>query len=213
MTESQITDHAHRAAQGDADALQRLIVHHHQRLHGTIRSWLDGRFQRYFDTEDVLQWTYADAFRAVDACSFDGPGGFYAWLVAIAQNRLAMMKRDLKRQKRDVRREVHDGSRAPAGNNGESSYPGLFARLSDSGSTPSRRVARREAEAMILSSIARLTDDQRAVIRMRFIQDCPPAEIAAALGKSEDAVYAACSRGLKSLRAYMGSISQYWPMK
>lgn len=136
-------------------------------------------------------------------------GGFYKWLEAIALEKLAVMERDLRRQKRDIGRDVHDGSFPPRGDNGHSSYPDLFARFTASGSTPSRHLARKEAAAIVISSLARLTEDQRRVIQLRFLEDCSVEEIAEALERSPDAVYMLCHRGLKSLEGHLGSMSHY----
>ncbi|MCB9852586.1 MAG: sigma-70 family RNA polymerase sigma factor [Phycisphaerales bacterium] len=193
---------------GDADALQRLLVHYHDILLRKIDAEIGFGVRRYLDSEDVLQNAYAAAFNSIGKCDFDGPGGFYAWLEAIALEKLRTAVRDLRRKKRDIRREHHADSFGAAGAN-TTSYPDLFAVLTSGQSTPSRQLANREAGAALVSSLARLSDPQRAVIRMRFLEDRPVAEIAAVLGKSEDAVYMLCHRGLKSLQDHLGSISRH----
>lgn len=208
MTEASRREDTNKAVGGDADALQRLLVHYHDMLWCKIDAQVNGRLRRYFEAEDVLQEAYAAAYRSIGDCNFDGPGGFYAWLEAIALNKLQTIERDLHRKKRDVRRERHADS-FPAAGTSSASYPDLFARLSAGQSTPSRHLANREAVAAIISSIARLSDQQRAVIRMHFLEDRPVAEIAAVLGKSNDAVYMLCYRGMKKLRVHIGSLSHY----
>lgn len=203
-----------KAVGGDADALQRLLIHYHPTVSRFVASRLPKKLQRHLDPEDVLQQTYIAAFGNIRGCSFDGPGGFFKWLEAIALEKLETTQRDLRRQKRDITREYHpdsfgSGKGRLAGWASDSSYPDLFARLAGSDSTPSRRLARQEAAAALLSSLARLTDDQRTVIRLRFLEDRPIEEIAATLRKSEDAIYMLCHRGLKALHAMLGSISRY----
>jgi RNA polymerase sigma-70 factor (ECF subfamily) len=209
MSEMERAAMVQQAAGGDDDALQKLILHYHGPLQGTIEGRIKATLRRHIDAEDILQQTYIAAFESIGGCQFDGPGGFYTWLEIIALNRLNQVERDLRRQKRDIGREVHDGSRLPAGFQSDSSYPDLFARLSDGGSTPSRQLSRVEAAAVVMSSLARLTADQRTVIQMRFLQDRPVEEIAAALGKSADAVYMLCHRGLKELQGLLGGISRH----
>jgi len=46
-----------------------------------------------------------------------------------------------------------------------------------------------------MTSLACLPDEQRAVVRLRFLEGVPVAEIAERLGKTEAAVYALCDRG------------------
>ncbi len=92
---------------------------------------------------------------------------------------------------------------------GATSSSDLMARLSSPGTSPSRSLDKDEASAAVISSMARLTDDQRAIVRMRFLEDKPVAEIAAELGKTEAAIHMLSFRGLKALRELMGSITQY----
>ena len=63
--------------------------------------------------------------------------------------------------------------------------------------------------AAVLSSLARLTEDQRDVVRLRFLEGKPVAEIAIRLGKTEAAVHMLSHRGLKALRELMTSLSDY----
>jgi RNA polymerase sigma-70 factor (subfamily 1) len=191
------------AAAGDLDALQRLVVHYHAPLCGVVERAIEPTLRPYLDPEDVLQEAYVTAFKTVADCTFDGPGGFYKWLEKLAHNQLKPQQRALRRQKRDVARNV--AHQRPAG----ASYPDLLHRLASTESSPSRRVAKHEASAAVMASLARLTDDQRAVIRMRILEDRPAAEVATALGKSEPAVHMLCHRGLKELRRLLVSITRY----
>jgi RNA polymerase sigma-70 factor (subfamily 1) len=194
---------ARQAVNGDGDALQRLIVHYHGPLYGTVEGRLDKSLRRHIDPDDILQQAYVKAFKSIRECTFDGPGGFYKWLERIALDRLRNAGRDLRAKKRDVRRNL---SGSPAGT---ASYPDLVERLTSAGTSPSGHLARREAAAAVISSLARLTDAQRDVVRMRFLEDRPVAEIAATLGKSEEAVYRLCSRGLDALQKMLGTITRY----
>ena len=191
------------AAKGDRDALPRLIVHYHVPLRRVLAGGMDGAVRRYIDPDDVLQETYIAAFKAVADCDFDGPGGFYKWLERIARNRLKNQQRALKQQKRDVGREVVRQT-ATTG-----SYPDLIQRVASPQSTPSRHMAREEATAAVMSCLARLTDDQRIAVTMRFLEARPVSEIAAHLGRSEMAVHMLFHRGLKALRKLMVSITDY----
>ena len=191
------------ATAGDRDALQRLIVEYHAPLRVAVESGLDSATRHRVDPDDVLQDAYAAAFESVNGCRFEGPGAFYKWLEKIALNALRDQERALKRQKRDVAREIHGSGQT------STSYPDLVQRIATSDSTPSRPVRRNEAVAAVLSSLARLTDEQREVVRLRYLEGRPVAEIATRLGKTEMAVHSVCRRGLKALRESMVSISRY----
>jgi RNA polymerase sigma-70 factor (ECF subfamily) len=197
MDDAHLAQDVRRVAEGDADALQRLIVRHHGPLQRVIASQLEPGLRRLIDPDDVLQNAYVTAFRKVGECTFAGPAAFYRWLEAIAVSRLADTRRELHRQKRDVARHASvPPSRDQSSHN-------LFNTLAGGESTPSRKLARAEAVAAVLSSLARLSDDRRAVLQMRFLENRPVREIAAELGKTEAAVHQLCSRGLASLRTYI----------
>ena len=134
--------------------------------------------------------------------TFDGPAQFYKWLERIVLNELRELERAARRQKRDIARQALGRPLATT------SYPDLLQRLTSSGTTPSRAMSRHEAIAALLTSLARLPDPQRAVVRWRFLDDVPVAEIATRLGKTDMAVYTLCSRGLKALRERLASIAQ-----
>ena len=189
--------------QRDMDALQRLIVHYHGTLRRVVDADMAPAMRRHVDPDDVLQQTYVDAFKSIEGCSFDVPGGFYKWLERIALNRLKYVQRSLKQQKRDVAREVRPRPTATT------TYPDLLAQITADQTTPSRHLGRSEATAAVMSCIARLTDDQRNVIKLRFLEERSVADVAKALGKTEPAVHMLCYRGLKELHKHMVSISRY----
>ncbi|MCP4591078.1 MAG: sigma-70 family RNA polymerase sigma factor [bacterium] len=203
MDEKQRAAQIELATKGDQGALQRLVVDYHAPLRAFLAGQLDGVWRRRIDPDDVLQDAYVAAFRTVSTCRFDGPPQFYKWMEAIAHNALKNIQRGLKSRKRDIAREIHGapGSRT--------SYPDLVGRVAASDSTPSRHVARDEAAAAVLSSLARLSDDQRHVVRMRFLEGRSVTEVATELGKTDAAVHALCRRGLAGLRKSLDSISRY----
>jgi len=203
VAESERHELLQQAAAGDGDALHRLIIYYHGPMYGTIEGRMDEALRRHLDPEDILQQAYVRAFQGIEGRTFDGPGSFYKWLERIALDRMRNAGRDLRRKKRDIGRNL-TGSRGTT-----TSYPDLVARLSGHGATPSRRLAKLEASAVVISSLARLTEDQRAVVQMRFLEDRPVAEIAAELSKSEAAIYMLCSRGLEALQELLVSITRY----
>ena len=203
MDERQRAEQVELAARGDADALQRLIVHYHAALRGTVQTAIDSALRRHVDPEDILQQAYIAAFRSAAGRSFTSPAGFYRWLERIALNQVKNRRRDLNRAKRDISRDVHRRS------NASSSYGELIDRLASPESTPSRCIARAEATGAVMSCLARLGDDRRQVIRMRFLEGRAVADIADRLGKTQGAVHTLSHRGLKELRRLLVSITRY----
>jgi len=195
-----------KAIDGDGDAIQQLVVGFHGALCTFVSQRMTPEMRRLIEPEDVLQEAYAAAFKTIRGCRFEGPAAFYGWLEAIAASQLARLRRERATAKRggDRAQAVQPMRRA-----GGTTYPSLLERFSSPGATPSRCVAGREASAAIVSSMARLTDEQRAVVRMRFLEGRSVGDVATALSKSEAAVHMLCHRALKSLRVFVGSISRF----
>lgn len=203
MRESERTRAVELALRGDEDSLQRLLIYYHGPLRAAVARRLPAILRRRFDPEDILQQAYVTAFKSIGSCAFDGAGGFYKWLEKIALSRLATCGRDVKRHKRDIGREETVGTGRPG--DSSRSYHDLAARLCASSTTPSRRTMRREAVAAVISSLARLTKDQREAIRLRILKGMTAAEVAAQLEKSEAAVNMLTHRGLRVLRRHVDS--------
>jgi len=203
MNESKRTDLINTAASGDLDALQCLIVEHHAALRTDMEKRIAARYRASIDPDDVLQDAYVAAFRSIGGNNFANSVGFHAWLERIAINKLKDHLRALRSAKRDVARVVQI-PHAMA-----SSYVQLSQRLFARDSTPSSHFARQETAAAVVSSLARLTDDQREVIRLRFLEGKPVAEIAVRMGKTEVAVYSLLRRALRALREILGSITRF----
>jgi RNA polymerase sigma-70 factor (ECF subfamily) len=188
-----------RLAAGDLEALQRLIVRYHAALRATLVGAMSEALRAQLEPDDVLQEAYAAAVRGLPGNHFDSPAALYGWLETIVRNELHDAERGLRRQRRNI------GRRAPPWTG---SSPDLFAKLAGPDLTPSRTLRKDEAVAAVLSSLARLSPDQRAVVRLRFLEDVPVPEIAARLDKSEDAVYQLCHRGLTALRELLGAVTR-----
>jgi RNA polymerase sigma-70 factor (ECF subfamily) len=76
----------------------------------------------------------------------------------------------------------------------------LTDRIPHQGATPEESVESRLTSARLYRALQRLKDSQREVIVLRFVVDLPIAEVAQALGRSEDSVKGLQRRGLKVLR-------------
>jgi RNA polymerase sigma-70 factor (ECF subfamily) len=195
--------HVTQAVAGDADALQRLLIEYHESLCAKVRARLGAPMGRHVDPDDIVQEAYARAFRAIPGCSFESARAFQAWLEEITLNVLRDRHRFHGRMKRDLRRDARELSRM------SESYEKLVERVAATDSTPSRKIAKAEASAAVLSSLARLTEDQRGVVELRFLKGWAVADVAEYLGKSEAAVHMLCHRGLKSLREVLLSMSRF----
>ncbi len=204
--ETSETELAARAAQGDAAALERLLVVHYDRMLAELTPKLPAEFRSVLTAEDVLQETFVVAFREIGSFVPQGPGSFHAWLAAIAQHRLFDLVKGLRAAKRGGGRAGVDAH--PAG--GEGSVISLLEALRVDQHTPSRSAAGHEAVRAIHVGLASLREDYREALRMRYLEGLSVAEAAARLGRTERAVHMLCHRALRELRAFLGRSSQYF---
>ncbi|HYE63406.1 MAG TPA: sigma-70 family RNA polymerase sigma factor [Phycisphaerales bacterium] len=192
-----------RALEGDqkalADVLTRDGVFARRALHDAIPA----KYQSLLSLDDVMQQAYAEAVVALPRFEDRGQGSFAAWLTQLARCTLLDAVRMLDADKRGggrVRVEVHSR---------ENSCANLFDMLSQTFATPSRHAARHEAVNAVLAAIDQLPDAQRQVVEMYDLQGKPASEVAAALNRSEGAVYLLRVRAHRRLAETMGAPANY----
>ena len=187
-----------RAISGDRAAISALL----QQCSSAARrdlSWaIDSKWRSVLDIDDVMQVTYLEAFLRIGQFRPTPNGTFEAWLRRIAQNNLRDAVKELGRQKRP-----QPGARIQAPG-GDDSYSSLFELLAGTAGTPSRHAARNERCAMLKAALNRLPPDYERVVRLYDLEGRPVGEVAAALGRSEGAVYMLRRRAHDCLRELLG---------
>jgi RNA polymerase sigma-70 factor (ECF subfamily) len=188
-----------RASQGERDARTELLLRHRQRLRRMIALRLDRRVTPRVDPSDVLQEALAEAVQAMSDYLRRRPLPFYPWLRQIAWQRIVDIHRcHLHARKRSVLREVDlivsDASAFE--------FVGRF--LKRGGSSPSARMHRRELSDRVRQALSKLSEKNREVLMLRYLEQMSPGEIAAILGLSESAVSMRHARALQQLRAILG---------
>lgn len=161
-----------QAKAGEKDALAELCTY----VYGHIYTFLYYRVSRPEDAEDL---TSEVVLRVVKALKRQR-GNFHAWIYRIARNRLIDFYR-----KRGVRSEVSIGD------------------------VPERELTRSEdfsKQVMIKEKLRKglqhLTDEQRQVVILKFIEGYTNGEVAEIVGKSVGAVKVLQYRALRALREY-----------
>lgn len=161
----------HAARQGSREAFGFLYARHR----ATIARYVAARIRDASDAEDLTEAIFESAWRAIGRYREQGVP-FLAWLYRLAHNRVVDHYRALRPTVALIP-EVHESiedSRAPLELNLDS--------------------------ADLLKALNILTDDQREVIVLRFIQGMSGREVAQTMGKREDAVRALQFRALATLR-------------
>lgn len=182
------------AQHGEELALAKLLTVCHPRLRARAEARLAPALRARLDPDDVLQEVYCDVPRQIRHFEDQGSGSFLSWLYAILDHKLIDAQRAAHGQRRDVGREI-----TLAGPTSDSCWNLLDEVYAQSG-TPSRVARRQEALGALLASLSDLTDVQREVIRLRYLEGVSVAEAARRLSKSEEAIVALTQRGLAALR-------------
>ena len=164
---------AKRAADGSAEAFAELVARYETRLFSYLR-----RFQRCrSDAEDVTQEAFIRAWRFIDR--YDARYAFSTWLFTIASRCSMNLSRDHRKR-----------STAPL----NSDTPALRP-------SPERQTLDREQSATIWSVAEEvLTEEQRAALWLRYVEQLPMADIAAVLDKNVVAVRVMLHRAKQRLR-------------
>src|SRR6185295_11476983 len=89
-----------RVAAGESDALERLLHVHRERIQQYVERHLPPELRDAIDAQDVLQDTFAAAFRRIGSFKPSGEDAGYRWLVTIARNRIINLVRFVRAAKR-----------------------------------------------------------------------------------------------------------------
>lgn len=183
----------------DAAALGELLQGKRLPLLAFIERQLGSALRRKVEPEDVLQEASAEAVRALPGTDLSQRDPF-GWLCQIAERKIIdLHRRHFGAQKRDAGREVSLGSPG-----GDTHAPGLINLLVMSMTTPSQAFSRDAREMRLTEALAKLPEDQRSALRMRYVESLPSKEIAEKLGKTDAAVRVMLTRSLKKLQELLG---------
>ncbi len=153
---------------------------------------LDPALQAKGGASDLVQQTFLEAQR--DFSGFQGTthAALLAWMRKLLVNNLANFRRDFQRDKRQVSREVAlpgSDSQAPRGG-------GLAAGTS----TPSALMMLAEQTEALERAIAKLSEDYRRVIQLRYREERSFEAIAELMLRTPNAVRKLWSRAVERLQ-------------
>jgi RNA polymerase sigma-70 factor (ECF subfamily) len=140
--------------------------------------------------ESVAQDCFLKAYRARGG--FRGEASLNTWLMQIAVN----LVRDWMRNRR-----LRFWNRTRAG---APDFDLASQSLADGGSSPEGAVLAKERVAAVWSAVETLSERQRTVFLLRFVEDLDLLEIAAVTGLREGTVKVHLFRALEALRKRMG---------
>ena len=158
--------------------------------------------ERINAVDDILQQTYADAYRDIGQFQSREPGSFFAWLQTIAENRLRNAIKAAGRQKRGGDRGSFD---PPPG--ALTSVRDMLAQVAGDDPTASIDAMREEAVLALNVALAEMPADYRQVLQLRYLNGLSMEETAQAMNRTPDAVRSLSDRAKKRLREMMAKLS------
>ncbi|MBE0476907.1 MAG: sigma-70 family RNA polymerase sigma factor [Coriobacteriia bacterium] len=163
-----------RAGRGDAEAFGALYDLYADRVYGYCKA----RVGDHHDAEDLTEAVFLQAYEAIGTYSDRGLP-FGAWLFRIAHNAVVDALR------RRARRPYETAAELPE--------------CGDAVPDPEDSVLRAAEADRVRACVARLTDEQAAVVTLRHLWGFDVSETARVLGKTEGAVKALQHRALRAL--------------
>jgi RNA polymerase sigma-70 factor (ECF subfamily) len=188
-----------RAATGDDQAKGILLVRSRPRLRQLIAVRLDRRLQARIDPSDVVQEVLTEAHQKFSSYVHEQPVPFYAWLRAMAWQRLIKLHQYHHARRRGISREVGGPLALP-----DESAHSLARILVTSATSPSKHLLREEERRRVRSALAALGENDREVLVLRYLEQLTVREMAAVLGIKEGAVKTRHARALVRLQAILG---------
>ena len=181
-----------RASQGDRTALQDLVAAHLPALERFIRRRTGDRLLGKESLADLVQSAAREALVHLGTHEFRGAPAFQAWLYRIALTKIIQKHRYHHAARRDVRREAEADS--------EVSLSDVCVHFG----SPSQDAIANEMERRFTAAFAKLSPDHQEIFFLARVLELSYAEIAAQLGKSEDACRNQLVRAVAKLGTYLG---------
>jgi RNA polymerase sigma-70 factor (ECF subfamily) len=187
-----------QASQGDGRARGELLALHRDRLKQMVLVRMDRRLAARVDPSDVVQEALAEAAQKLSGYLRERPLPFYPWLRRLAWEQLVRLhQRHLAAGKRSVRHEE------------QWALPGksalvLAQRLLGSATSPSKHLLRQELRRRVQDGLARLSERDREVLVLRYLEGLSTRETAEVLAITEPAAKVRHLRALERLRGLLG---------
>ena len=193
MTREESTVLLREARQGSRDALGELYSRYGTRLLAFIRMRLGPDLRARVESRDILQATLLKSFQRL--AQFEGGDGatLMSWLMRIAENEVRDQADFQHRQRRDLKADL------PVDEGGIDIAANVRSALSEA-------VVREEAERLG-AALGALDPDHREVIVLRKLEELSFKDVAARMGRSEDACRMLLARAMVALTLELRSMS------
>jgi RNA polymerase sigma-70 factor (ECF subfamily) len=171
------------------------LEHYREYLRLLARLQLDPRLRSQLDPSDIVQQTLLKAHERLDQFRGQSDEEMRAWLRAILARALVDAVRKFGRQKGDRAQSLELAL--------EQSSAKLEALLASEESSPSLGALRAERLIELAEALARLPEDQRSAVELRYLHGLAVPDVAEFMGRSTVSVTGLLYRGMKTLRDVM----------
>jgi RNA polymerase sigma-70 factor, ECF subfamily len=182
---------------GEDAAIGQLFERHRDRLTRMVHFRLDPRLLGRIDPEDVVQETFIEAEKRLNAYRGDDKP-FLVWIRLIAQQTMIdLHRKHLGAKMRTAGKEVHARQ--------SGTLSGLFVGHITS---PSRAMMREEVRSKIENALQEMDEIDREVLLLRHFEDLSNKDAALVLGIQENAASNRYVRALGRLKGFLGSLGE-----
>ncbi|MBX9791608.1 MAG: sigma-70 family RNA polymerase sigma factor [Pirellulales bacterium] len=186
---------------GDVAALAEYLTARRPQLTGFIIKHLGPALRSKVEPDDIFQETSIEAVRALPQSPL-GDRDIFGWLCQIAERKMIdAHRRYFDAQKRSAAREVPLGAGGAAD---DSQRVALIDMLVASMTSPSAAFSRDVRNVQLLEALAKLPEEQREALRLRYVEGLPSKQIAERLRKSDGAIRVMLTRSLAKLQQLLG---------
>jgi RNA polymerase sigma-70 factor, ECF subfamily len=178
-----------RASRGEALAFETLLERYLPRLRAFVRLRCGAALRERESASDLVQSVCRDVLQNLDGFRYQGEAEFRSWLFTAAARKVADRAEHWQAARRDVAREqpIVAGS------------DGALLEIYRQTCSPSQAAMGREALERVEAAFDELPDDYREAVVLSRVLGLPRAEVARAMGRSEDSVRHLLFRGLSQL--------------
>lgn len=160
-----------------------------------IQNNLGPALRKKLEADDILQEVVLSALGSFESFTVPGRDPFKLLCQMAEQRIIDAHRHHVAAQKRSVDREVSIDAK-PAGDNAA----GFLQLLAASMTSPSQAFSRGQKEFRLQEAIGSLPEDQRELLRLRYVEGLPTRDVASRLGKSDGAVRVLLTRTLSKLQ-------------
>ena len=180
-----------RVREGDAQALEELIVRHRPMLRRFVELRLDARLNPRLDASDVVQEAQLEVARRIQEYLKREPMPFWLWLHRTTYENLIRLRRQhVDAQRRSVDREVALPDQSSI----------LLARKLFAGNWPGQQLVDEEIRRRVQEALAKLDEIDREVLQLRAFEGLENEEVAQVLGLDPGTASKRYGRALLRLR-------------